>query len=37
LAVFQPILSRIDLAPWSDQDSVAERANPLLWMLTGEI
>jgi len=34
LAVFQPFSSRIDLAPWSDQDSVAERIAPLLLMLT---
>jgi hypothetical protein len=34
LAVFQPFSSRIDLAPWSDQDSVAERIAPLLGMLT---
>lgn len=34
LARFSHFQDRIDLAPWSDQDSVAERASPLLLMLT---
>ncbi len=37
LARFSHSQDRIDLAPWSDQDSVAERIAPLLLMLTDSI